>query len=80
MSLRPENPVWPVCFGLWASIGIRGAAFGSIPAASLTRLEVIPPTRAQSIVPISPLMFYQLESVKTATGTVSEIVSDGRHK
>ncbi len=40
------NPFWQKCFGRLAFIGTIGAAFGSILAASLTRLARIPPTRA----------------------------------
>jgi hypothetical protein len=42
---------------LWAFIGTSGVVSGSTRAASLTRSAVIPPTRAPSIVAVSPLMF-----------------------
>src|ERR1039457_6246933 len=54
MFRPPASPVWQVCFGLWASTGISGAASGSIPVALSTRSASIPPTRAPSIVLIFP--------------------------
>jgi hypothetical protein len=57
----PKNRIWLICFGLWAFIGIGGAASGSIPAPALTRSARIPPTRALNIAPIFPLMFYRLD-------------------
>jgi hypothetical protein len=58
----PTSPVWPVCFGLWASTGISGAVSGSIRAALLTRSASIPPTRAQSIALISPPTIHRLNN------------------
>ena len=82
-TFRPlASPVWPVCFGLWASTGISGAASGSIRAAVSTRSASIPPTRAQSIAPIFPPTFSPLEAAKVQRLhhylwiTVSETVSE----
>jgi hypothetical protein len=69
--------------GLWVSTGISGAASGSILAALSTLSVSIPPTRAQSIAPISPPTFYPLERTISmnankfsfGTGTVSESAS-----
>jgi hypothetical protein len=58
------NPVWPVCFGFWASTGISGAASGSIRAAVSTRSASIPPTRAPSIAPIFPPTFNPPDAMK----------------
>jgi hypothetical protein len=77
------SPVWPVCFGLWASTGISGAVSGSIRAASSTRSASIPPTRATSIAPIFPPTCNPLERTISmnvnkfsfGTGTVSESAS-----
>ena len=72
MFRRSGNQHWQKCFGLWAFIGTNGAGSGSIRAAGLTRLEVIPPTRAPSIVPIFQPMFYRLEVIGTVSKSVSE--------
>ena len=77
---RPENRISQAGFGLWASIGISGAASGSIRVANSTRSARIPPTRAPNIAPIFPPTCKPLDAMnsaamKTNAGTVSESVS-----
>jgi len=85
IPMETQSPLWPVCFGLWVSIGINGAVSGSIRAAALTRSAHIPPTRAPSIAVIFPPICSPLEGNphherKNNTGTVSQTVSKSRRR